>query len=171
MTKRLIALSCCRRHLSHLQLSCSLPSHSLFVFLSAFVWTIRFTLSQLTEELLWDWRRRTDVCVWVDSSSVASIAECLQYGERRRVLMHAWLNSVHGDATWKVCEVYASVSLSQSEVRGDGLTISLWCTRRTMQNIKLILNFQRDFYEKKNVAPFSSGFLFTISSHTVAEHL
>lgn len=47
--------------------------------------------------------------MWVDSkSSVASIVECLRYGGRRRVLMHAWLNSVHWDATRKVCE--ASVS-------------------------------------------------------------
>lgn len=49
MTKHLIALSCRRRHLSHFRLSRSLPSHLLFVFLLAFVWTIRFTLSQLTE--------------------------------------------------------------------------------------------------------------------------
>lgn len=60
------------------------------------------------------------MCVWVDSSSTASIAEHLQYGERRRVLMHAWLNCVHWDATCKVCKVckvYASVPSSQSEVR------------------------------------------------------
>lgn len=79
MTNRLIGLSCCRRHLSHLQLSCSLPSHSLFVFLSAFVWTARFTLSQLTQQLLGDQRRRAEV----RAVQLASAAECLQYGERR----------------------------------------------------------------------------------------
>lgn len=58
--------------------------------------------------------------MWVDSSSVASTAESLQYGEHRRVLMHARLSSVHWDATLKVCEVYASVLRSHGEVRGDG---------------------------------------------------
>lgn len=51
--------------------------------------------------------------VWVNSSSVEfvlvlRIAQCLPYGEGRRVLMHAWLNSVHRDATREACEVYAS---------------------------------------------------------------
>ena len=63
---------------------------------------------------------------WVDSSSVASIAEaCPQYGERRRVLMHAWLDSVHWDATRKVCVKSVQVGKSESEVRGDQATVNL----------------------------------------------
>lgn len=65
------------------------------------------------------------MCMWVDSSSAASVAERPQYGELRRVLMHAWLSSVHWDATREAREVFASVPWSQSEVRGDGETIKL----------------------------------------------
>ena len=53
-----------------------------------------------------------------------TIAVCLRCGEHRQVLMHAWLSSVHWDTALKVCEVYASVSGSQGQVKGDGLSIS-----------------------------------------------
>lgn len=101
-------------------------------------------------------RLEEDDCVWVDWSSAASIAQRLQYGERRRVLMHAWLNCVQWDATWKVCEVYTSVSESHSEVRAD------------VETVRLILYFE-NVIENPTFVLWILQLHFKITSHTQAE--
>lgn len=118
MTKCLITLSCCC--LISSSPARSHPTHSLSV--SQLVWTIHFTLSQLAELLLSDWRRRTtDVHVgWFEQRSKSFF---FFYGEHRRVLMHARFNSVLWDTSRKAREDSARVQWSQSEVRGDGEAI------------------------------------------------